>query len=148
GRRRDRRRPPANQAVRPGPGAPLGRRRSAPPALTGRKWTAALRRQSPQKQRIPLDPEAPMVKSVLVAMLVVPLILAFTLAPAGAFPRHAGAAQLKADLGLSDDQVQAIRQLHAGQRDQRVQLHASLRQARQSLRELILSNGDARDIQA
>jgi len=89
-----------------------------------------------------------MVKSVLVAMLVVPLILAFTLAPAGAFPRHAGAAQLKADLGLSDDQVQAIRQLHAGQRDQRVQLHASLRQARQSLRELILSNGDARDIQA
>ena len=89
-----------------------------------------------------------MVKSLLAGILAVPLVLAFTLAPAGAFPRHAGVAQLKADLGLSDEQVQAIRQLHAGQREQRVQLHASLRQARQSLRELILANGSESDIQA
>src|SRR5262245_37890557 len=86
-----------------------------------------------------------MVKSLLAGMLAVPLVLAFTLAPAGAFPRHAGVARLKADLGLSDEQVQAIRQLHAGQREQR---HASLRQARQSLRELILANGSESDIQA
>jgi Spy/CpxP family protein refolding chaperone len=90
-----------------------------------------------------------MVKSLLVGMLAIPMVLGFALAPAdAAHPRHASLARLQADLGLSEEQVQAIRQLHAAQRAQRVQLHASLREARRSLREAILGRGDDRDIEA
>lgn len=89
-----------------------------------------------------------MIKSLLVGMLAIPMVLAFALAPADAHPRRASLAQLQADLGLSEDQVQAIRQLHEGQRAQRVQLHTSLREARRSLRELIFAGGDERDIEA
>jgi Spy/CpxP family protein refolding chaperone len=98
---------------------------------------------------IPLDQEALMVKSLLVGMLAVPMVLGFALAPAdAAYSRRASIARLQADLGLSDEQVQAIRQLHAAQRAQRVQLHTSLREARRTLREAIFAHGDDRDIEA
>jgi Spy/CpxP family protein refolding chaperone len=98
---------------------------------------------------IPLDQEVPMVKSLLVGMLTIPMVLGLALAPAdAAYARRAALARLQADLGLSDEQVQAIRQLHTEQRAQRIQLHTSLREARQSLRAAIFSNGDERDIEA
>jgi Spy/CpxP family protein refolding chaperone len=89
-----------------------------------------------------------MIKSLLVGMLAVPTVLAFALAPVDAHPHRQSLARLQADLGLSEDQVQAISQLHQGQRAQRVQLHTSLREKRQSLRELIFAGSDERQIEA
>jgi Spy/CpxP family protein refolding chaperone len=56
--------------------------------------------------------------------------------------------RLQQNLGLSDDQVNAIRQIHQGQRDARRQLWQSLRQAQTDLRQLALSGGDAAAIAA
>jgi Spy/CpxP family protein refolding chaperone len=89
-----------------------------------------------------------MVKSLVVGMLAIPMVLGFAPAPADAAYRgHASLARLQVDLGLSNEQVQAIKELHAAQRAQRHQLHASLREARQSLREAIFARGDDRDIE-
>ena len=56
--------------------------------------------------------------------------------------------RLQQYLGLTDDQVTAIRQIHQGQREARRQLWQSLRQARTDLRQLALSGGDAAAIAA
>ena len=56
--------------------------------------------------------------------------------------------RLQQNLGLSDDQVNAIRQIHEQQRDARRQLWQSLRQAQTDLRQLALSGGDAAAIAA
>jgi Spy/CpxP family protein refolding chaperone len=88
------------------------------------------------------------VKSVVVGLLVVPLVLAVSLVSSDAHPRRASLERLQTELGLSEDQVQAIRQLHQGQRDARRQLHVSLREARQGLREAVLTGADATAVQA
>jgi Spy/CpxP family protein refolding chaperone len=88
------------------------------------------------------------VKSIVVGMLVIPLVLAVSLVSSDARPRGASLQRLQTELGLSEDQVQAIRQLHQGQRDVRRQLHGSLRGARQELREAVLSGADASAVQA
>lgn len=87
-------------------------------------------------------------KSLLIGMLIVPLVLAVALPPVAAHPGRASLARLQAELGLNDDQVQAIRQLHEGQRPARVQLYRSLHDARRSLRELIFTGGADEAIQA
>ena len=56
--------------------------------------------------------------------------------------------RMQQNLGLSDDQVNAIRQIHEQQRDARRQLWQSLRQAQTDLRQLALSGGDAAAIAA
>jgi Spy/CpxP family protein refolding chaperone len=89
-----------------------------------------------------------MAKSVVVGLLIVPLVLAVSLVSSDARPRGASLQRLQTELGLSEDQVQAIRQLHVGQRDARRQLHVSLREARQELREAVLTGADASAIQA
>jgi Spy/CpxP family protein refolding chaperone len=88
------------------------------------------------------------VKSIVVGMLAIPLVLAVSLVSSDARPRGASLQRLQTELGLSEDQVQAIRQLHQGQRDVRRQLHVSLRGARQELREAVLSGADASAVQA
>jgi Spy/CpxP family protein refolding chaperone len=88
-----------------------------------------------------------MVKSVLVGLLVVPLVLAVALPPVAAHPGRASMSRLQSELGLTDDQVQAIRQLRAGQRDVRVNLYRSLADARRSLRDLILTGADDATVQ-
>ncbi len=87
-------------------------------------------------------------RSLLIGMLIVPLVLTVALPPAAAHPGRGSLARLSSELGLTDDQVQAIRQLHQAQRPARVQLHQSLRDARRSLRELILTAGADEAIQA
>ena len=56
--------------------------------------------------------------------------------------------RMQQNLGLTDDQVTAIRQIHQGQCDARQQLWQSLRQAQTDLRQLALSGGDAAMIAA
>ena len=56
--------------------------------------------------------------------------------------------RLQQNLGLSDDQVNSIRQIFQQQRDARRQLWQSLRQAQTDLRQLALSGGDAAAIAA
>jgi Spy/CpxP family protein refolding chaperone len=51
--------------------------------------------------------------------------------------------RMQQNLGLTDDQVTAIRQIHQGQRDARRQLWQSLHQAQTDVRQLALSGGDA-----
>ncbi len=83
-----------------------------------------------------------MVKSLLFGLLAVPLVLAVAVAPVAARPHGASLARLQAELGLTDDQVQAIRQAHDAQRPVRRQLHASLRDARRALRDMVLEGRD------
>jgi len=87
-------------------------------------------------------------KSLLIGMLIVPLVFAVALPPVAAHLGRGSLTRLSTELGLTDEQVQAIRQLHQGQRPARVQLHQSLRDARRSLRELIFSGGADEAIQA
>ena len=87
-------------------------------------------------------------KSLLISMLIVPLVLAVALSPVAAHAGRGSLTRLSTELGLTDEQVQAIRQLHQGQRPARVQLHQSLRDSRRSLRELIFSGGADEAIQA
>jgi Spy/CpxP family protein refolding chaperone len=79
-----------------------------------------------------------MVKSLLIGMLAVPLVLAVTLVPVEARPHRASLPRMQAELGLTDAQVQAIRQIHEGQRDARMQLRRSLHEARRTLREMVI----------
>ena len=56
--------------------------------------------------------------------------------------------RLQAQLGLSDAQVSAIRQLYEGHREPRHQVRTALHEAQKSLRELVLSGADPAAIQA
>ncbi len=85
---------------------------------------------------------------LLAGILSVAVFLATSVNPSEAHPRRPSLARLQAELGLSDDQVRAIHQLHVGQWEARHQLRKALREARTSLRELILTGGDEAAIQA
>jgi Spy/CpxP family protein refolding chaperone len=65
-------------------------------------------------------------------------------APAGP-PAHG---RFQAKLGLTDDQMNAIREIHARRADERKQLWQSLRQAQADLRQLALNGGDPAAIKA
>lgn len=82
------------------------------------------------------------------ALVGIGLALATGAIPAEAHMGGRGLAWLQEQLGLSDDQVAAIRQLHEGQRDARRWLHRDLREVRKSLRELVLQGADEATIQA
>jgi Spy/CpxP family protein refolding chaperone len=89
-----------------------------------------------------------MVKSLLIGMLAVSVVLGVALAPVQARPHRAEMLpRLQAELGLTDDQVQAIRQLHEGQREARKQLYRSLREARRTLREMVIDGVDDATVQ-
>jgi periplasmic protein CpxP/Spy len=79
-----------------------------------------------------------MVKSLMIGLLAVPLVLAVALVPVEARPHRGSLDRLQAELSLTDTQVQAIRQIHQDQRDARVQLRRSLREARRTLREMVI----------
>jgi len=64
--------------------------------------------------------------------------------PAG---RH-GHGRFQERLGLTDDQMKAIREVHARRADERKQLWQSLRQAQADLRQLALNGGDPAAIKA
>lgn len=53
-----------------------------------------------------------------------------------------GESRLQEHLGLTDDQMQAIRQIHAREAEARTRLRESLRQAQTDLRRLILTEAD------
>jgi Spy/CpxP family protein refolding chaperone len=61
---------------------------------------------------------------------------------------HRGGGKFQQRLGLTDDQMNAIRQVHEQQRDMVRQHAQALRQANADLRRLALSGGDAAAIQA
>ena len=82
------------------------------------------------------------------AMLGLGLALATTASAAEAGTGGRRLTQLQAELGLSEDQVNAIRQLHQGQGQRRREVHQDLYEARKSLRELILDGTDQAAIQA
>jgi Spy/CpxP family protein refolding chaperone len=88
-----------------------------------------------------------MVKSLLIGMLAVSVLLGVALAPVEARPHRGMLPRLQAELGLSDDQVQAIRQVHADQRDARKQLRQSLRDAHRTLRQMVIDGVDDATIQ-
>jgi len=67
-----------------------------------------------------------------------------TSAPASP-PAHG---RFQAKLGLTDDQMSAIREIHARRADERKQLWQSLRQAQADLRQLALNSGDPAAIKA
>jgi periplasmic protein CpxP/Spy len=79
-----------------------------------------------------------MVKSLIIGLLAVPLVLAVALVPVEARPHRGSLDRLQAELSLTDTQVQAIRQIHQDQRDARIQLRRSLREARRTLREMVI----------
>jgi periplasmic protein CpxP/Spy len=79
-----------------------------------------------------------MVKSLMIGLLAVPLVLAVALVPVEARPHRGSLDRLQAELSLTDTQVQAIRQIHQDQRDARIQLRRSLREARRTLREMVI----------
>jgi Spy/CpxP family protein refolding chaperone len=88
-----------------------------------------------------------MIKSLLIGMLAVPLVLAAVLVPVEARPHRAELPRLQAELGLTDDQVQAIRQVREGQRDARKQLRQSLREAHRTLRQMVIDGVDDATVQ-
>ena len=57
-------------------------------------------------------------------------------------------ARFQQQLGLTDDQMQAIRDVHARHSDSRKQLRQSLHQAQSELRQLALNGGDQTALQA
>jgi Spy/CpxP family protein refolding chaperone len=61
---------------------------------------------------------------------------------------HRGAGKFQQRLGLTDDQMKAIRQVHEQQRDMVRQHGQALRQANTDLRQLALNGGDAAAVQA
>lgn len=89
----------------------------------------------------------PSPKRVLVAILGLALVGGLV---AGAAPAQARPSleRLQKRLSLTDDQVQAIRQLHVSQRPAHHQLRTSLREARQALRDLVLTGADEAAVQA
>jgi Spy/CpxP family protein refolding chaperone len=80
----------------------------------------------------------------LVAVLIASTVLTATVAQAQPSTRGDRMySRMQQNLGLTDDQVTAIRQIHQGQRDARRQLWQSLHQAQTDVRQLALSGGDA-----
>jgi Spy/CpxP family protein refolding chaperone len=88
-----------------------------------------------------------MVKSLMIGLLAVSVVLGGALAPAEARPHRGMLPRLQAELGLSDDQVQAIRQVHESQRDARKQLRHSLREAHRTLRQSVIDGVDDATVQ-
>jgi Spy/CpxP family protein refolding chaperone len=88
-----------------------------------------------------------MVKSLMIGMLAVPLVLAVALAPVEARPHRGSLERLQTELALTDTQVQAIRQIHEDQRDARMQLRRSLREARRTLREMVIDGVEEATVQ-
>jgi len=85
----------------------------------------------------------------LVAVLIASSVLTASVAQAQASPwADRMYSRMQQNLGLTDDQVTAIRQIHQQQREARRQLWQSLRQAQTDLRQLALSGGDAAAIAA
>jgi Spy/CpxP family protein refolding chaperone len=79
----------------------------------------------------------------LVAVLIASSVLTATIAQAQPSPwADRMYSRMQQNLGLTDDQVTAIRQIHEGQRAARRPLWQSLRQAQTDLRQLALSGGD------
>jgi Spy/CpxP family protein refolding chaperone len=81
------------------------------------------------------------------------LVLAATAAQAGgpakrAVPHRSGESRLQQQLGLTDEQAQAIRQIHQRDAEARKQHWQALRQAQGDLRRLILSQADDPTIEA
>ena len=82
-------------------------------------------------------------------LLVAPAASAADEAAPGAQPwRGRMMARFQQQLGLTDAQVQAIRDVHARHADGRKQFWQSLRQAQSDLRQLALNGGDPAAIQA
>jgi Spy/CpxP family protein refolding chaperone len=88
-----------------------------------------------------------MIKSLSIGLLAVPFVIAVALAPVEARPHRAEMPRLQAELGLTDDQVQAIRQAREGQRDARKQLRQSLRDAHRTLRQMVIDGVDDATVQ-
>jgi Spy/CpxP family protein refolding chaperone len=76
------------------------------------------------------------------------LVLAAAATPAEARPGGGRLLRLQTELGLSDDQVKAIRELHEGERESRHRLARALRETQRALREAILSGADEAGVQA
>jgi Spy/CpxP family protein refolding chaperone len=83
----------------------------------------------------------------LALSLGVAVLLAVAAGPADA-TRRGGVERLQSELGLSQGQVTAIQQYRDSQKDTRRQLFRSLREARRTLRELVLSGAADDAIQA
>ncbi len=86
----------------------------------------------------------------LLALILGSTLVAATTAGAAA-PAAQGAAhgsRFQQALGLTDDQMAAIRQVHTQQAANQKQLHQSLRQAQSDLRQLALNGGDPAALQA
>jgi Spy/CpxP family protein refolding chaperone len=86
-------------------------------------------------------------KSLIVGLLAVPLALAVALAPAEARPYGGSLTRLQTELGLTEAQTQAIRQVHQDQRDARMQLRRSLHEARRTLRDMVIDGVDDATVQ-
>jgi Spy/CpxP family protein refolding chaperone len=77
------------------------------------------------------------------------VILAAGIVPTEAHRRdRAPITELGERLGLSEEQRQALREIYARQGESRRQIVRGLREARRSLRELIVAGGDEAQIQA
>lgn len=93
-------------------------------------------------------------RSPWLAALILGLTLAATAAANAADPTNPGTppsghtSRFQQALGLTDDQMNAIRQMHAQQAASRRQLRQSLRQAQAELRQLALNGGDPAALQA
>lgn len=79
---------------------------------------------------------------------VVLVLAAAAAAPAEARPGSGRLLRLQTELGLSDDQVKAIRELHEGERESRQRVARALRETQRALREAILSGADEAGVQA
>ena len=66
----------------------------------------------------------------------------------GAAPSHPAGSRFQQQLGLTDDQMQAIRDVHARRAASSKQLWQATRQAQSELRQLALNGGDQAAIQA
>jgi len=86
---------------------------------------------------------------ILGSTLVSTTALAADLTNAGPAPRHAAmGSRLQQQLGLTDEQTQAIHEVHARRAASSKELRRSIRQAQSELRQLALNGGDQAAIQA
>ena len=87
-----------------------------------------------------------------VALAVTAILVASTAAvaggPHGRMKHRSFEGALQKHLGLSDQQAQAIREVHVRQAEARKQHAQALRQAQTDLRQLVLSDGDGGAIEA
>lgn len=87
-------------------------------------------------------------KYVLAGILSLALLAAVAAGPTPAQAARPSLERLQAALSLTDDQARAIHQLHASRWEARYQLRKSLREARRSLRDLVLTGADDAAVQA